>query len=872
MTRFPLYWFFCFALLAFLPTGDATAQDLNVNAAVSSNSVTEGEPFQYQLQVSGSETPEPPDLSPITDFTVTPLGNGSNSSSSVTIINGRVSQDVRKGYIFNYQLVAKKTGTLTIPPITVKDGAQSAITQPIAIAVSQAQESDDFKLRVALSKTDAWAGEPITLDLTFYYKSSLEQPQLNLPAASDPNFTVHDVEVQATNETAVLDGQQYQTMKARRILIPNKAGTYHLEPATLSFRGVSGYRVQQDLFFGRQQVPQFRHFVVPSNALDLTVRELPAAGKPANFAGHVGTYRIDSRATPQKVNVGDPITLTVTISGPAFLKGIDLPPLQRQTDLAKNFRLPAERSPGQVQGNSVLFTQTIRAAREDVTEIPGIELPYFDPDTGTYQIARSAPIPLDVSETRVVTAQDAEGTEPVKPVTTEVEAWSRGIAHNYEDVGALRSQRFSPGAWLRSGSFWSLLLLPTLLYGALWFFVRKYRALQSDPDGVRQVQAARKFQEKIALATTSDQVLDALRGYIGDRLRLAAGALTAKDLRDPLKRFGVSEETIAAAEEFFRRCEASRYSGGHSGNAQELADASRQVVAGIEARVQSTGLAWLDIETLRRLPVVSRFFPLLILFMSLSGVAGAALDPASRQEIFAEANSLFRQANEQSATDPDAARETYAKAILRFERLIREGGIENGKLYYNIGNAHFRARDIGRAIVNYRRAYDLMPHDANLVQNLEFARSRRVDRIEVPAKRKVAETLFFWHYDLPPAVKANLFGWAVLLAWGAATALLFRRENWLPWLTGGSAAVAVLMLISLNLDAQAAANIREGVIVAGDVVARKGDSDTYEPSFKEPLHAGTEFRILEERAGWIHAELGDGRSCWLPAKAVERVW
>jgi tetratricopeptide (TPR) repeat protein len=869
MRRVPFYWFLCW--LALLPTG-ANSQDFTVNAAVSSDSVTEGEPFQYQLQVSGSETPEPPDLSAITDFTVTTLGSGSNSSSSVTIINGKVSQDVRKGYIFNYQLVAKKTGTLTIPPITVKDGAQSATTQPIAITVGQAQESDDFKLRVALSKADAWVGEAITLDLTFYYKSSLEQPQLNLPIANDPSFTVHEVEVQATNETAMLDGQQYQTMKARRILIPNKAGTFRLEPATLSFRGVAGYRVQQDLFFGRQQVPQFRHFVVPSNALDLTVRELPTAGKPANFADHVGTYRVDSRATPQKVNVGDPITLTVTISGPAFLKGIDLPPLQRQTDLAKNFRLPAERSPGQVQGNSIVFTQTIRAAREDVSEVPGIELPYFDPGSGTYQIARSQPIPLDVSETRVVTAQDAEGTEPVKPVTAEVEAWSRGIAHNYEDAGALRSQRFSPGAWLRSGSFWSLLLLPPLLYGLLWFFVRKHRTLQSDPDGVRQAQALRKFQEKITLATTSDQVLEALRGYIGDRLRLAAGALTAKDLREPLKRFGVAEETIAAAEDLFRRCEASRYSGGQSGNAGELADASRQVVTGIESRVQPAGLAWLDVAALRRLPGVSRFFPLLVLFVSLSGIAGAALDSTSRQEIFEEANSLFRQANEQSASDPDKARETYAKAILRFERLIREGGIENGKLYYNIGNAHFRARDIGRAIVNYRRAYDLMPHDANLVQNLEFARSRRIDRIEVPAKRKVAETLFFWHYDLPPAVKASLFGWAVLVAWGAAAVLLFRRENWLPWLTGGGAAVALLMLISLNLDAQAAAKIREGVIVAGDVMARKGDSDTYEPSFKEPLHAGTEFRILEERAGWIHAELGDGRSCWLPAKAMERIW
>lgn len=872
MTKRPYHWFLIALLSGWFPALGVGQDRFSVDAAVSGDSVTLGEPFQFQLQVSGSETPESPDVSAITDFTVTPTGSGTNSSSSVTIINGKVTQNVRKGFLFNYQLVAKKIGTLTIPPITVKEGTTSATTRPIVIKVGTAQETDDFKLRAALSKSEAWVGEAITLDLTFYYKASLDQPQLNLPVAGDANFTVHEVQTQATNEPAVLDGQEFQTLKVRRILIPKRSGTFQLPPATLTFRGIVGYADQDDPFFGRRQVAQMRNLVVPSNALDLTVRDLPTDGKPSNFAGHIGNYRISAIATPRKVNVGDPITLRISISGPAFLQNVDLPPLQRQPNLAKDFRLPAERSPGQIQEDSVVFTQTIRAAREGISEIPGIELPFFDPSVGTYRIARSQSIPLEVTQTRVVTARDAEGTEPIGPRTSEVEAWSRGIAHNYEDLEALRSQRFSPSAWFRSGSFWIPLLLLPLLHGLIRILVGKHRALQADPDGVRQAQAARKFQSRIAVATSSDQVLEALRGYIGDRLRLSSGALTAKDLREPLQRHGVPDPTITAAEDLFRRCEASRYSGSQSGDAQELASASRQVVAGIESQVQPSGLAWLDPKTLRRLPGLSRILPLLPLLLMVPGISGAALDPASQQQIFDEANTLFRQANEESASHPDTARETYTKAILRFQQLIREGGIENGKLYYNIGNAYFRTRDIGRAIVNYRRAFDLMPHDPNLVQNLEFARSRRVDRIDVPAKRRVAETLFFWHYDLPPALKAALFGWAIVLAWGTATVGLLRKLPWLPWLTGGSTVVAGLMLLSLALDARAASEIREGVIVAPEVVARKGDSEAYEPSFKEPLHAGTELRIREARAGWIQAELGDGRSCWLPEKAVERIW
>ena len=58
------------------------------------------------------------------------------------------------------------------------------------------------------------------------------------------------------------------------------------------------------------------------------------------------------------------------------------------------------------------------------------------------------------------------------------------------------------------------------------------------------------------------------------------------------------------------------------------------------------------------------------------------------------------------------------------------------------------------------------------------------------------------------------------------------------------------------------------MVLAEEVIARKGDSDTYEASFQDPLHAGTEFVLVEERGHWIHVELPDGRRCWLPSRDV----
>jgi hypothetical protein len=208
---------------------------------------------------------------------------------------------------------------------------------------------------------------------------------------------------------------------------------------------------------------------------------------------------------------------------------------------------------------------------------------------------------------------------------------------------------------------------------------------------------------------------------------------------------------------------------------------------------------------------------------------------------------------------------------MRFERLVRDGGIENGKLYYNIGNAYFRMKDIGRAILNYRRAEQYLPNEPNLHQNLAAARQRRVDAIEERQRTRVLKTLFFWHYDLSPRLRGTLFAGAFALLWVGAAARLFLRRSWLNVTIGVLAIGAALLCGSVLADVLTLRNVRPGVIVSAEVVARKGDSETYEPSFKEPLHAGTEFRLVEDRGGWYHVALVDGRKCWIPSRAAEMV-
>ncbi|MFC2171820.1 tetratricopeptide repeat protein [Acidobacteriota bacterium] len=263
---------------------------------------------------------------------------------------------------------------------------------------------------------------------------------------------------------------------------------------------------------------------------------------------------------------------------------------------------------------------------------------------------------------------------------------------------------------------------------------------------------------------------------------------------------------------------------------------------------------------------------ILLLFTAFALAAPFALasllSEEEKQDLFSQAKEYFREANEASSVDPLAARDLYEKALRRFERLERDGGLRNGKLYYNIGNTYFRLGDLGRAVLYYRRAEHYLSNDPNLHQNLGYARSRRQDRIEEKARTKVLKTLLFWHYDLSSKTRSVVFIIFFGGFWLGAALRIFLPRVPPRWILVLLSLVAVVFLSSLVADGWLARHNREGVILAHEVTARKGDGDSYESAFNEPLHAGTEFLMIEERTGWYQIELHDGRRCWIPQSAA----
>jgi len=255
------------------------------------------------------------------------------------------------------------------------------------------------------------------------------------------------------------------------------------------------------------------------------------------------------------------------------------------------------------------------------------------------------------------------------------------------------------------------------------------------------------------------------------------------------------------------------------------------------------------------------------------GAAGAAAAPASDRDHvawLADAQRAFDRGTERSRESPEEARAAFCEAAELFRRVV-DAGVENGRLYYNLGNALLRCGRTGRAIAAYRRAEAFIPTDARLQSNLDYARS--LCRYDIPetGERAVARTIFFWHYETPLRWRflAGLSAWA--LFWLCLIGRTFWRGVRWRYPAGVCLAIWLTLGVSVGAEIRHDATHRAGVVVANDVVVRKGNGLGYEPQFEETLSEGVEFDLLEQRDDWLHLRLPDGQEGWIRAHDAELI-
>jgi tetratricopeptide (TPR) repeat protein len=231
---------------------------------------------------------------------------------------------------------------------------------------------------------------------------------------------------------------------------------------------------------------------------------------------------------------------------------------------------------------------------------------------------------------------------------------------------------------------------------------------------------------------------------------------------------------------------------------------------------------------------------LLSLLLAVWGLCSRAESPSSA---FDAANKLFEQGK-------------FAEAASAFEKLAQSGQASEA-LYFNLGNAWFKANQLGRAIIAYHQADQLDPRDPDLRANLQFARN------QVQGPTMGTNT---WHRWLG---RLTLNEWSLLAAaavwlWFLLLALCQWRPAWRPFLRSYIAGVALLAgVLGVCFAAAFHQNrlARTAIVIASEAVVRQSPFDESQTAFT--VHDGAELRVLDQKDQWLQVTTDPRRVGWL---------
>jgi len=519
------------------------------------------------------------------------------SGSGVQFVNMRRS-DIR-----SYVVTALRDGRFVIPAIPVQVNGQTLRTNELVVVVQRtSQTTGSMRLTASVSKKECYVLEPVNVTFKWYISSDVQRYDLNIPLLAEKDdlslnllppagptdeIVASRYQLRAGVSSERLDGTEYSVRSLTFRIFPPRSGSYTVGRAAATAFVQTGYRIERDIF-GSRRVPDYQRAFAASEPVEIVVKELPADGRPPEFAGAVGKFDVSVQTDDTQVKVGDPILLKIIVSGDGLLQKIKRPLLSQDAAFSNDFLINESLAPGEVSGGRVTFEQTIRARSAEVKEIPVVRFAYFNPQRGAYEFARSKPIPIRVIPTTEVTAEDVVkfGTPAASVATTRLEEQPGGILANYNHLDALRQQAIR---W----SVLPFLSVPPAAYFVVLALVSRRRKLAGNAALARAKSAKRLLKKHLAEARSHlrgedrrfyDSVARGIGRFTSDRLNLGTGELTAYDVDLLADQNKISKELSLKISQLLDECDAGRFSASAQspGNRRELLRRAEELIRTLE--------------------------------------------------------------------------------------------------------------------------------------------------------------------------------------------------------------------------------------------------------------------------------------------------
>jgi len=212
----------------------------------------------------------------------------------------------------------------------------------------------------------------------------------------------------------------------------------------------------------------------------------------------------------------------------------------------------------------------------------------------------------------------------------------------------------------------------------------------------------------------------------------------------------------------------------------------------------------------------------------------------------------------------------FTEAADQYEKLIAEG-IDNGHLYYNLGNTYYRLGQYGRAIQNYLKAKFRLPLNEEVEANLLFAIKETQDKLDWQREGE-SGSLFFWIKGLTLKTHLWLLAGINLMFW-VLQAIKVYRPTWGTSLARSlGLGLLVFTLLSTGLRWHYDNNWNYGVVLAQRVEVYSGTGADKSVLFH--LHEGAIVTLSEEQGDWKRIVLPDGKKGWVsaPGKELEKTF
>lgn len=789
-----------------------------------------------------------------------------SQQSSYQMVNGHTSGTSSITYTFI--LSAAKSGTYTIPAAHINVNGKRISSKAVKIRVTgnsvkhgsgaprMHEDVDDrprmrdagtpitgsdLFIKVSANKQRVKEQEVVLLTYKVYSLVDLTELEGNMPDLTGFHTQEIPLPQQKSFHIERVNGRAYRCVTWKQYaMYPQMTG--NLEIPSITFIGTV---IQQnrnidpfEAFFngGSGYVEVKRKIKAPG----VTIKVDPLPTRPTNFSGGVGKLNISAQINKKEVKANDPISIRVVVGGIGNLKLIKQPVVKFPKDFDKYDAKITDKTKltsNGVEGNMIYdFLAVPRNHGRYV--IPSIEFVYYDTSLNTYKTLKTQSFNIDVAKGSGTDDSSADVTAlknmDIHPIMEE-----EGSVMNIDNI------------FYGSAYYWLVLSALLFVFIGLLIVFRKQAVDNADITNLKVKKANRiatkrlKYANKLLMSGQHDkfydEVLRALWGYVGDKLKMPVEQLSRDNISESLSSKNVDNNTVLMFIKAIDECEFNRYApGDQKGNMNQTFEAAMTAIIEIENTLKKS----------KKCKNIKIALMLMFVLFSCNYAYGVTKQNA----------------------DDEYKKGNYQQAIKDYEELLKMG--PNMHIYYNLGNAYYKTDNITHAVLNYERALLLSPGNGDIRFNLQMARSKTIDKISPKSE------MFFVTWYKTVVNLTSVDQWARISITAISLTLilvlcyLFSKKLILRKVGFYGAILSMVIFIFSNIFAYEQKKIltnRNGaIIVVPSVTMRKTPVSTGEQS--AVVHEGTKVEIIDDTMkDWKLVELGDGRMGWLKTSNIERI-